>query len=198
MQTLDFYQTHANDFFAQTINVDMANIYQPFIDWLPNGQQHILDVGCGSGRDSVFFAKQGYQVTAIDGSENLIELAKQTEPNINWQCLMFEQIGQQNWRNQFTGIWACASLLHITYNELPKILQNLMLILQPNGVLYASFKYGEGERAKDGRFFCDINQRRWEIIEKQLLSCKTVKTWLTTDNRPDRQEQWFNVLIKKN
>ena len=59
MAMLDFYQTHAKDFFNQTINVDMHNIYQPFLENLPSGKQIISDIGCGSGRDSVFFAKQG-------------------------------------------------------------------------------------------------------------------------------------------
>ena len=92
MTTIDFYQTHAKDFFSQTINVDMQNVYQPFLERLPNGKQTILDVGCGSGRDSIFFADQGFDVTAIDGSQNLIDLAKQTDNRINWQCLTFDKI----------------------------------------------------------------------------------------------------------
>lgn len=54
MTTIDFYQTYAKDFFSQTINVDMQNVYQPFLERLPNGKQTILDVGCGSGCDSIF------------------------------------------------------------------------------------------------------------------------------------------------
>ena len=67
MTTLDYYQTHAKDFFSQTKQIDMQNVYQPFLEHLPNGKQKILDVGCGSGRDSVFFANQGFEVVAIDG-----------------------------------------------------------------------------------------------------------------------------------
>ena len=58
MDTLDYYQRNAKEFFSQTINVDMQNVYQPFLEYLPktqlSNQQKILDVGCGSGRDSVF------------------------------------------------------------------------------------------------------------------------------------------------
>lgn len=49
MAVLDFYQTHAKDFFNQTINVDMHNIYQPFLENLPSGKQIISDIGYGSG-----------------------------------------------------------------------------------------------------------------------------------------------------
>ena len=198
MVTLDFYQTNAKDFFSQTINVDMQNVYQPFLENLPKGKQAILDVGCGSGRDSVFFANQGFDVTAIDGSQNLIDLAKETDNRVNWQCMTFEEIDAQNWQNHFTGIWACASLLHVPFDDLPKILNDLLSCLRPTGILYASFKYGNRERKKEGRFFCDINEQRWRIVESQLISTKPLKVWQTLDNRVDRQEIWWNILYCKN
>lgn len=197
MTTIDFYQTHAKDFFSQTINVDMQNVYQPFLERLPNGKQTILDVGCGSGRDSIFFANQGFDVTAIDGSQNLIDLAKQTDNRINWQCLTFDKIANQNWQNRFTGIWACASLLHVPFDDLTKLLNDLILCIKSDGILYASFKYGDSEREKDGRFFCDINEQRWQLIGEQLDSAKPVMIWQTIDNRVDRQEIWWNVILLK-
>lgn len=202
MGTLDYYQRNAKDFFSQTINVDMQNVYQPFLEYLPkphlSNQQKILDVGCGSGRDSVFFANQGFEVVAIDGSKSLIELAQQTDTRIDWQCLRFDEIAKQSWQNQFTGIWACASLLHVAFDDLPKILNDLLSCLRPTGILYASFKYGNREREKEGRFFCDINQQRWRIVESQLISTKPLKVWQTLDNRVDRQEIWWNVLYHEN
>ena len=200
MDTLDYYQRNAKDFFSQTINVDMQNVYQPFLEYLPKphlaNQQKILDVGCGSGRDSVFFANQGFQVVAIDGSKSLIELAQQTDTRIDWQCLRFDEIAKQSWQNQFTGIWACASLLHVPFDDLPMILNDLLSCLRPTGILYASFKYGDNEREKDGRFFCDINEQRWQIIGEQLDSAKALKLWQTVDNRMDKRDIWWNVLLK--
>ena len=197
MVTLDFYQTNVKDFFSQTINVDMQNVYQPFLENLPKGKQAILDVGCGSGRDSVFFANQGFDVTAIDGSQNLIDLAKETDNRVNWQCMTFEEIDAQNWQNHFTGIWACASLLHVPFDDLTKLLNDLILCIKSDGILYASFKYGDSEREKDGRFFCDINEQRWQLIGEQLDSAKPVMIWQTIDNRVDRQEIWWNVILLK-
>lgn len=198
MNTLNYYQTHAQDFFNQTIAVDMQNLYQPFLDNLPKGKQRILDVGCGSGRDSVFFANQGFDVTAIDGSQNLIELAKQTTPNIDWQCLTFDEIKNQDWQNQFTGIWACASLLHLPFNDLPMVINDLIRLLKPNGIFYVSFKYGDSERGKDGRFFCDMNEQRWQIVFSQLENTVLIQRWKTKDRRVDREDIWFNCLFKKN
>ena len=201
MDTLDYYQRNAKEFFSQTINVDMQNVYQPFLEYLPKphlaNQQKILDVGCGSGRDSVFFANQGFEVIAIDGSKSLIELAQQTDTRIDWQCLRFDEIAKQSWQNQFTGIWACASLLHMPFDDLTKLLNDLILCIKSDGILYASFKYGDSEREKDGRFFCDINEQRWQLIGEQLDSAKPVMIWQTIDNRVDRQEIWWNVILLK-
>ena len=200
MGTLGYYQRNAKEFFSQTINVDMQNVYHPFLEYLPkthlSNQQKILDVGCGSGRDSVFFANQGFEVVAIDGSQNVIDLAKQTDTRIYWQCLRFHEIAKQSWQNHFTGIWACASLLHVPFDELPKLLNDLILCIKSDGILYASFKYGDSEREKDGRFFCDINEQRWQLIEEQLDSAKALKLWQTIDNRMDKRDIWWNVLLK--
>lgn len=201
MGTLEYYQRNAKEFFSQTINVDMQNVYHPFLEYLPkthlSNQQKILDVGCGSGRDSVFFANQGFEVVAIDGSQNVIDLAKQTDTRIDWQCLRFHEIAKKSWQNQFTGIWACASLLHVPFDDLTKLLNDLILCIKSDGILYASFKYGDSEREKDGRFFCDINEQRWQLIGEQLDSAKPVMIWQTIDNRVDRQEIWWNVILLK-
>ncbi|MGB6927233.1 class I SAM-dependent methyltransferase [Psychrobacter sp.] len=199
--TLAFYNSNANSFFEQTISVDMHRLYQPFIDNLPirpSSQQHILDLGCGSGRDSMYFANLGFNVTATDGSQELIERAKPHNNDIiDWQCLTFEQIPFQKWYKRFTSIWACASLLHVPYEELPELVDNLLTMLTDDGIFYVSFKYGNHEHVDNGRFFCDINEERWNAL-KQKITCKfKAETWLTIDQRADRNEKWFNIMIKR-
>ena len=199
--TLDFYNSNANSFFEQTISVDMHRLYQPFIDNLPVRpvhQQNILDLGCGSGRDSIHFANLGFNVTAIDGSQELIERAK-THNNdiIDWQCLTFEQVPFQKWHKRFTSIWACASLLHVPYEELPELVNNVLTMLTDESNFYASFKYGNRDRIEDGRFFCDMNEERWETLKQKINHKFKEETWLTIDQRANRDEAWFNIMIKK-
>ena len=38
-----------------------------------NNAKNLLDVGCGEGADTVFFAKKGFQVTALDNNETHLE-----------------------------------------------------------------------------------------------------------------------------
>lgn len=199
--TLNFYSDNAQAFVDQTINVNMQALYEPFVANLPatnQNQQHVLDLGCGSGRDSLYFADLGFKVTAIDGSAILINLAEKThnQHSIEWYPFTFDEIPYSNWQKKFTGVWACASLLHVPYLELPALIDDLLNTLIDNGVFYTSFKYGNSERLADKRFFCDMNEDRWQAIKQKLNYSFNDNIWLTEDQRVDKEETWFNVLIR--
>jgi SAM-dependent methyltransferase len=65
MKTIDYYNQYADQFLQATLYVDMESLYQPFLAELPDSAR-ILDLGCGSGRDSLAFKNKGYQVDAIE------------------------------------------------------------------------------------------------------------------------------------
>ena len=197
-RTLSYYNDQASAYYQQTYAVSLVEIYSQFIDNLTSDSvQTILDVGCGSGRDSVYFASLGFTVTAVDGSIKLLNLAKNScEHDIDWLQLNFKDIAKQNWVNHFTGIWACASLLHVSFNELPSILNTLVIALKTDGVIYLSFKYGDRERLDSDRFFCDMNDSRINQLLTKVPSLTLVKSWKSYDKRYDNLTVWFNILLK--
>ena len=198
--TLNYYDENAVEFACQTLSIDMHDLYELFINQLPQRDtQCILDVGCGSGRDANYFAKQGYEVTAIDASAELIQWAEQhhMSSRITWVHLDFSSIEKQAWENKFTGIWACASLLHVPFLELPFIINSLLDTFTDDGVMYVSFKYGKGERVDEERFFCDMNESRWTTIVAKIPQVIEYKIWLSADKRSSIENNWFNITIKK-
>ena len=98
---------------------------------------------------------------------------------------------------RYDAIWACASLLHCERDRLTEVLQKMLCALKPNGVIYMSFKYGDSDREKDGREFTDLNEVQAEALLRQFNNATSIKQWITVDQRPDRQEQWLNLLWKK-
>jgi len=64
MGNVGYYNQNSEQFVQTTLNVNMESLYQAFLVLLPNGG-HILDLGCGSGRDTLAFRNKGYQVEAI-------------------------------------------------------------------------------------------------------------------------------------
>ena len=198
--TLNYYDENAVEFACQTLSIDMHDLYELFINQLPQrDMQSILDVGCGSGRDANYFAKQGYEVTAIDASAGLIQWAQRhhMSSKIDWHHLDFSGIEKQPWKNKFTGIWACASLLHVPFLELPFIINSLLDTFTDDGVMYVSFKYGKGERVDEERFFCDMNESRWKAIVAKIPQVIEYKIWLSADKRSSIENNWFNITIKK-
>ena len=190
--TLEYYQHHANDFFNSTVNVDMRSLYTPFLERIPKGGR-ILDAGCGSGRDSKAFLQQGYRVEAFDATAEMAKLASQ-HTGLSVKQMTFSDVDTVN---RYDGIWCCASLLHVSAAELPDAMAKLARALKPGGIWYVSFKYGDGERVKEGRRFTDLNEQGLNTLLAGLAGITLVGHWITEDKRPDRSEMWLNALLQK-
>lgn len=189
--TTRYYTENAQAFFADTVAVSMDSLYTRFLPYIPPGG-HILDAGCGSGRDTLAFLQKGYRVTAFDASPTLAALAER-HTGQPVQVLRFQDLA---WRREFDGIWACASLLHVPAADLPEALGRLALALRPGGVLYASFKYGRGEREHRGRNFTDFDEAGLRTLLGQVPDLTERETWTTEDLRPGRAaERWLNTLL---
>ena len=198
-RTLSYYDENASAFCEGTRNADMSEMRGRFQQYLKPGAL-ILDAGCGSGRDSKAFMESGYRVVAMDGSK---EMCRQASKYLGHevQCRRFEEIDE---RNVYDGIWACASLLHVPYELLPKVIAKLVDSLVDGGVLYASFKYGEEEREAGGRYFTDLMEEGWKKVleeaEEEIKGSRleTVECFVTGDVREGRgEEKWLNVVGRK-
>ena len=192
MKTIDYYNQNADAFTEATLYVDMDNLYKPFFKELPVSAL-ILDIGCGSGRDTLVFKNKGYQVDALDYSEALVKRAAQLTGVAVKQQSFYEIEAY----DEYDGIWACASLLHCDRDRLPEVLKRIFNALRRGGVCYMSFKYGITDRVKDGRAFTDLDEGQARELLDQLDGVKVLKQWITVDKRPDRNEEWLNVLWKK-
>ena len=82
-------------------------------------------------------------------------------------------------------------------DEIEDVLKRLKDSLKENGILYASFKYGDFEGMRNGRYFNDLDEKTSnELFLK--LDFKILKTWITHDSRKNREnEKWVNILVKK-
>lgn len=190
--TREYYNLNAESFYKQTIDVDMEDLYRPFLSYLPKHAK-ILDLGCGSGRDTLAFKNQGYDVDAIDYSEELIKKASQ----FTGLKVIHQSFYDLSVKNKYHGIWACASLLHCERNRLFDVIHRIKAALLDQGVCYISFKYGDSDREKEGRQFTDLNEHQAEVLFNHFANIQILQQWITTDRRPDRDEKWLNILFKK-
>jgi mutator protein MutT len=143
--TAEFYSKNAHFYYDDTFANDVNHVCDRFLSALhmpskrplqdPNaGKQHILDLGCGAGRDSKVFIDAGFTVTALEASKELALLA---EEHIG-QSVLNMRYQQLQVKNTYDGIWACASLLHCPKSQIEYVMQNCIDALKEGGVFYFS------------------------------------------------------------
>lgn len=193
IKTLDYYNQNADTFFAGTVSVDFKQTQNKFLDCLNEGA-YILDFGCGSGRDTRYFLEAGMKVDAIDGSEEMCRIASEYA-GIKVQQMLFQELDV---RDKYDGIWACASILHLPKNDLKIVLQKMATALKKHGFIYTSFKYGEFEGERNGRYFTDFTIDTFQTLIQDIEGLQIKEDWTTGDVRPGRgEERWLNLILRK-
>ena len=188
-----YYDEYADHFRGRTAALPMNAAYEPFLRQLPPCAR-ILDAGCGPGRNAAAFLSHGYRVTAIDASPAMVQLAQRS--GINARVMTFQQMA---FNEEFDGIWASASVLHVPHAEIPEVLNRFARALTPQGILYVSLKEGQSERiAEDGRFFSyfALNEFSDSLTSSGLF--KVLKAWKKMGlDSSGTMRTWLNFLAAK-
>ena len=191
-KTLDYYNQNAESFIQGTVSVDFKETQDKFLQSLTG--KTILDFGCGSGRDTKYFIESGYAVTAIDGSEELCKSAS-AYTGIQVKHMLFQDLDEVDC---YDGIWACSSILHLPKEELKIVSQKMSRALKQNGIIYTSFKYGNFEGERNGRYFTDFTLDEFKDFISDVKDIAIEEYWITGDVRPGREEEkWLNLILRK-
>lgn len=191
--TIDYYNRNAENFIESTQNVDMHQAQDRFLRLLDENVS-ILDFGCGSGRDTRYFLDKGYQVTATDGSVEICRLAS-SFTGIAVKEMLFQELDEID---TYDGIWACSSILHLPKNELLLVIQKMCDALKGTGVIYTSFKYGDFEGERNGRYFTDFVEETFQEFINGIPELTVEDHWITGDVRAGRgDEKWLNLILRK-
>ena len=192
-KTIEYYNQNADMFAQGTRLVDFTVVQERFRKMLPVGSR-ILDFGCGSGRDTKYFLEKGYRVEATDGSSELCKLASDFT-GIEVKEMLFQDLDA---RGKYEGIWACSSILHLSKKELLPVIRKMCDALKDNGVIYTSFKYGDFEGERNGRYFTDFTEDTFDKFIKVIPELTIEEEWITSDVRPGRgEEKWLNLILRK-
>lgn len=192
-KTLNYYNENAQSFASGTVSVEFTEMQDRFLEKLDPGA-YILDFGCGAGRDTKYFLSQGYRVDAIDGSEQLCRIASD-HTGIKVRQILFQELEANE---KYDGIWACASILHLPKKELKEVLKKMLTALKTDGWIYTSFKYGEYEGNRNGRYFTDFTIDTFTDFVQGIHNLRIEEHWITGDVRSGRgEEKWLNLILQK-
>ena len=194
MKTIDYYNHHSQSFYDRTINADITDSCEKFLQYLPE-KVTILDAGCGVGRDTKYFLSKGHSVSAFDASEKMVQLACR-ETGANVTHLTFQEL---NFETIFDGIWAQASLLHIPYDMTQDIYGKIHRSLKKDGIFYASYKYGDRHMETPERDFYNMNENSVMPYFRGLFN--VMEIWQKKDNKstiaPGPEGMWLNFIVRK-
>lgn len=192
--TKEYYDRNAHRYFESTVGVDMSAVYDRFLSYVPAGGR-ILDAGSGSGRDTVVFLKRGYVVEAFDVSSSLAALSTELT-GVRTEVKSFEDLEETE---RYDGIWACASLLHVSESGLPGIMVRLARALKRGGALYVSFKQGRGERVlADGRRFTDLDEPALRGLIQSCNGLVLKEIWVSRgEDKFKGRGGWINAVAVK-
>jgi ubiquinone/menaquinone biosynthesis C-methylase UbiE len=195
IKAYDGYSEHYQNLYPK---VDMIQEQmEKFVELLGDREgAKVLDIGCGHGRDAKHLSEIGYEVTGIDLSEGLLKIAKENSPGCNFQKMDMRNLDFPD--DNFDGIWACASFLHIPWREAKDTLKGFVHVLKPKGVICISVKEGKEEEFvkkdhyKGGvKFFANYTKDDIKrLFEEEGLEVID----LIIDNKKDK---WINVFGRK-
>ncbi len=188
----DYYDLNADSYITSTLSLDMREHYARFLKYLPSGSR-ILDLGSGSGRDSLYFINRGYDVVAIDSSLAMVKATSQLT-GLKARLLSIQEL---DYIDYFDGIWASASLVHVPKDEMSFAFSLLYRALKEKGILYCSFKNREEDFVSEGRHFSCYTPPLFEEFISDFNSFTLLEMVTSPDLRPERSgESWLNLILQ--
>jgi len=186
--TVEYYNQNASAFISRTINIDMSDAYHRFLEVLPEGAR-VLDACCGSGRDAKYFVDHGLDVVAFDASEKMVNHTRE-HAGVKVEQLRLDQL---QYKEEFDGVWACASLLHVRKDEFVSTFQNLVNALKSSGVIYVSLKQSESNVPAGGRHFSYYSADEVNGIISDQPGLELLDLWFDENSACG----WINFLAKR-
>lgn len=172
------------------IDPDYLEMIEDFAEKTETGK--ILDAGCGPGRDSKILTEKGFNVTGLDLSEEMIEIARQKKGEyhvMDVRDLEFED-------EKFDGVLANQLIIFFNGEERKQAFKELERVLKPGGTIFLGLKKGEKPFTRE-RYGSSITQ--YPITEekaRELLENFKIQRKETTE-RKGEEPGFMNFIARK-
>ena len=200
VKTINYYEENANSLISRYESADVSEVQQLLLQTFGKNSK-LLEIGCGSGRDASFMTKYNFDVTAIDGSKNMIEEAKKIHLELSKKLFHKTLPNDLEFDKKFEGIYSIATLMHLSENDLKNTLSKIYNLLNENGKFLMSVSLFRDDIDKNGfddkgRFFLVLSFESWiNLLEN--VGFKILDTKTNSDGLGRGGIEWLTLVAQK-
>jgi SAM-dependent methyltransferase len=193
-RTLRHYDEKASSFWEGTRDHDVSQNYEAFLSALPQGLKlNLLELGCGPGRDVLYFKKLGHEVEGLDGSIEFCKMARSyTGCTIHQQNFLELNLPS----GKYHGIFANASLFHVPRQEMVRVLKDLYRALKLEGILFTSNPKGDVEGWMGNRYGTYMELAYFEG-RLQKAGFRIIHHYFRPKDLPPEEQHWLAIVSQK-
>ena len=200
-KTLAYYEDNAKQLSQRYESAQVDTIHALLLNTF-SSNAHLLEVGCGSGRDASFMHQSGYDVLAIDGSMEMIAEAKQHHSELADKLEVIKVPDELHFApSYFDGVYSIATLMHLSKDEIDITIEQVAMILNPGGKFLFSVSIQRDDvdtqgKDENGRHFTSMSEIEW------ISCCETHGLLLehaekTTDGLDRDGIVWLTCIVRK-
>ena len=190
---MELYDTKASLFIESGMSADMMGEDVECEKLVKQGGS-ILDGGCGSGRDSLYFLQKGYDVTAFDPSDEMIKYASQFT-GLSVKKLRWEDLAD---KDKYNAVWASASLYHVNRADMNAVFDKIADALKDNGILFASYRDRPDDFEEGGRKFTSFDKNTFSKFIQENGKFDIISIKERKDSRKGKEDEiWLFAFLKK-
>jgi adenylyl-sulfate kinase len=168
-----------NQYYKKKLDITQPSLFAKAVGETLNRSKNLLELGCGNGRDSIYFSGLGLNVTAIDASDAAIQRLKTEydEDNICFICDDFVS-SSAIFSGQYDYVYSRFTLHAINEVQETEVLHNVFKVLKQQGMFFIEVRsvndelFGKGEKVGHNSYVFDGHFRRFIEMEKLVEKLK--------------------------
>ena len=166
-----------NQYYKNKVCSQEPSPFAQYVSTLVEPGRHMVELGCGNGRDAVFFAAQGLEITALDMSREAVAQLQVHNIAANAKFICGDFVNASIHKPEsYDYAYSRFTIHSINRSQEQMLLNNVFRGLRPDGKLFIEVRgvndplYGKGRQVERNAYFYDNHYRRFIVMDELVES----------------------------